>query len=91
MMKDLLIEELCEMRMSHAFEMRLQQSRAFQETEQECSQCLDRVLQLATTEEQRSAIDDMTCAYNANGAQYGKEAYMHGFNDGAKLLLELQK
>lgn len=88
MCQKIILDELCEERMKGALEARLSCCARYQDSIRDAEEQYEAVMEMLKESVQQEAFDRAISAHNLCGAEYGREAYLQGFQDGVNLLVE---
>ncbi len=86
---DSLLDILCRERIGGALEASLKNCERYKKVENEADKKMEKALRNGLSKKQKLAIDEALMEYNHSNAEYGRAAYIQGFRDGARLIIEI--
>jgi hypothetical protein len=89
MREDNLLDILCRERIGGALEASLKNCDRYNKAENEANKKMEKALRIGLSKKQKFALDQALMAYNHSNAEYGREAYIQGFRDGARFIAEI--
>ncbi len=88
---DNLLDVLMEERIHKGLEKALNDNELYKSAQKEVDEAINELEKAGFSREQNKVIDKAISAANASGAAYGATAYRQGFNDGIKLISEVNQ
>lgn len=86
-----LLDIFMEERIHKGLEKALNDNDRYQSAQKEVDEAFIELEKAGLSREQNKAVDKAVSAANASGAAYGAAAYRQGFNDGVKLMSEINR
>ena len=88
---DNLLDVLMEERIHKGLEKALNDNELYKSAQKEVDEAINELEKAGFSRDQNKVVDKAISAANASGAAYGATAYRQGFNDGIKLISEVNQ